>query len=499
MADFKVSDRMLELTFNCKRRIVEPSVYDDVIERYDKLYNPKNTGGSRLACAQFNNKIRSAREFYDAISDTNINLIALCLQDIRSIFKDERQENCVIYPIDMVLMVILLAKLSGFNTAKEIASYYKSRYLQLICMLPDLPGPEHMLSASSINRVMRLFTTDEINKLLFSYFKPHPKLKELILENEEQRPRPEHASRPTVGFDGQEITKTFVRGETSRRKKAAIGVTVYDCSAKKVLAYQAVKKKNNEADAFLQMLPNLSIQGSIVCADALNTRGDISTELNKRGIDYLFNIKDNAGNKELRGHIEAIFSREYAKGDKSEMKTRSYIQKEHGRIDQYTVNTLPATLLDNRIKNPHQEVKTLVEYIKESSYIINGKVVKTTKNTRWYISSLEFSDENADQILYCILDYWSLEQHHSRLDDPKVFNQDDTQSCSADYSSSLLGINKVSYNILSWIRQKLIKESTKKSYRPSYSMVQDMLAEMTVFEVFEYLAEYYRDVNFSEE
>ena len=149
MADFKVSDRMLELTFNCKRRIVEPSVYDDVIERYDKLYNPKNTGGSRLACAQFNNKIRSAREFYDAISDTNINLIALCLQDIRSIFKDERQENCVIYPIDMVLMVILLAKLSGFNTAKEIASYYKSRYLQLICMLPDLPGPEHMLSASS--------------------------------------------------------------------------------------------------------------------------------------------------------------------------------------------------------------------------------------------------------------------------------------------------------------------------------------------------------------
>ena len=156
-------------------------------------------------------------------------------------------------------------------------------------------------------------------------------------------------------------------------------------------------------------------------------------------------------------------------------------------------------MLDNRIKNPHQEVKTLVEYIKESSYIINGKVVKTTKNTRWYISSLEFSDENADQILYCILDYWSLEQHHSRLDDPKVFNQDDTQSCSADYSSSLLGINKVSYNILSWIRQKLIKESTKKSYRPSYSMVQDMLAEMTVFEVFEYLAEYYRDVNFSEE
>ena len=329
------------------------------------------------------------------------------------------------------------------------------------------------------------------------YLRPHPEIQKLLLANEEQRQRPEHASRPSFGFDGQEETETFVRGEASHRKKAAIGVTVFNCTSKTVVSYQAVTKKNNEADAFLSMLPNLDIRDGIVCADALNTTGAVSKRLMALHIGYLFNIKDNGGNKELKGQVEATFYREYARGDKSVMKSRSYIQKEHGRIEQSTVNVLPTTLLDKRIKNPHPGVKTLVEYIKENTYIINGEVVKTTKNSRWYVSSLEFSDENTDQIMYSILDYWAIEQHHARLDDPKVLNQDATQSCNIDYASSVLGINKVAYNILSWIRQKMIKASAKKSYRPSYSMVQDTLFQLSIFEVFEYLAEYYQAVNFT--
>lgn len=130
------------------------------------------------------------------------------------------------------------------------------------------------------------------------------------------------------------------------------------------------------------MLPNFDIRDGIVCADALNTIGAVSRKLNALQIDYLFNIKDNSGNKEFRSHAEAVFCREYAKDDKSEMKTRSYIQKEHGRIDQSTVNVLSAKLLDKRINNPHLGVKSVVEYIKESTDILNGEVVKTTKTIR---------------------------------------------------------------------------------------------------------------------
>ena len=134
---------------------------------------------------------------------------------------------------------------------------------------------------------------------------------------------------------------------------------------------------------------------------------------------------------------------------------------------------------------------TLVHYIKESTYLINGTVTRTTSNSRYYISSLERTEANADQILYSILDYWSIEQHHSRLDDPNVFNQDATQSCTFDYTSKQIGINKVAYNILSWIRQEMIRTSKKKSYRPSYALVQEILAEDTVFDLLIHLSKYY--------
>lgn len=498
MANFQVSQRLLELTRQSKRRIIEPEYYYDVIERYSQLFCPENTENNRLAYTEFWLKIDNAKKLYNAMRGSELNAIALCMQTIRTILKDKRlKDDRVIYPIDTVLMVIVLANLHGFNTADEIALFYKAKYLELVFLIDGIPGPEHMLAPSSINRIRRMFSKDEINHLLNSYLRPHPKTLELLIENEEQRLRPEHANRHTIGFDGQEITKSFVRGETSRRKKAAVGVTVFDCTSKTAIALKAVVKKNNEACAFLSMLPYLNIQNGIVCADALNTKGDISYELYKRDIDYLFNIKENAGNKELKGHIEAIFWREHAKGDKSAVKTRTYCQKAHGRIDQWTVNILPATLLDKRIKNPHQGVKTLVEYIKESTYIIDGKVARVTKNSRCYISSLDFTDENADQILYSIMDYWAIEQHHSRIDDPKVFNQDATQTCQHDYAESVLGINKVTYNILTWIRQKMIKESTKKSFRPSYSMIQDMLNQRPLFYSFSLLAEYYQEVNLS--
>ena len=106
-----------------------PEVYYDVVERYALLYRPDKDAGSRLAHTKFQFTLDEAKAFYDALSDTEINCIALCMQTILSIFKDERQEERVIYPIDMVLMVIVLAKLCGCNTANEIAGFYKVRYL----------------------------------------------------------------------------------------------------------------------------------------------------------------------------------------------------------------------------------------------------------------------------------------------------------------------------------------------------------------------------------
>ena len=493
---FEVSLGLQQLANQCKRRVIEPSVYEDYAEQYVMLYCPADIPENSWIRYKFLTLVRDVRGFYDALDGTVINAIALCLQAVRNTLTAKRKDAVrIIYPVDVVVMVILFAKLRGNNTCQQIANFYKKHYLELVAVIDGIPGPSHMLSASAIKRTMRLLSADEINELLIKYFKPNKQILERLLESGEQRERPAHAMRPTIGFDGQEVTEFFCRGEPSPRCKVARGDTAFNCTSKQVISAKTVTKKNNEADAFIEMLPNLGVADGIFYADALNTSAKVSNAILKSGGDFLFNIKNNAGNKELLNHITAIFNREYAKGDKSDIVSRQHVEKGHGRIDQTTINILAASKLDKRIKNEHKGVATLVHYIKESTYLINGTVTRTTSNSRYYISSLERTEANADQILYSILDYWSIEQHHSRVDDPNVFNQDATQSCTFDYTSNLIGINKVAYNILSWIRQEMIRTSKKKSYRPSYALVQEILAEDTVFDLLIHLSKYYMQLN----
>ncbi|WP_303963021.1 hypothetical protein [Succinatimonas hippei] len=92
------------------------------------------------------------------------------------------------------------------------------------------------------------------------------------------------------------------------------------------------------------------------------------------------------------------------------------------------------------------------------------------------------------------MDYWAIEQHHSRLDDPRVFNQDATQSCNGNYLGNTLGINKIALNILTWIRHQKAVESGKKT-PPTYKSIQHMLNTSSLTSVFEYLAAYYFEAN----
>ena len=236
---------------------------------------------------------------------------------------------------------------------------------------------------------------------------------------------------------------SYCKGENSRHKNGAVGVSVYNSTKKIALAVKSVLEKNNEAATFLSLLPNLVIRGTIVVSDALNSLSEVSTAILQHGADYLLSIKDNGGNKELRGHIEAIFNREYAKKENSAAISRYLCEKGLGHIDETLLETLPAGLIDERIENPHQGINTIVKYIKTRTYLTNGKISKSTASIRYYVCSSVFSGHNTDQILYSLLDYWATEQPHSRLDDPRVFNQDATRSCNGNYLENTLGINKI--------------------------------------------------------
>ena len=176
------------------------------------------------------------------------------------------------------------------------------------------------------------------------------------------------------------------------------------------------------------------------------------------------------------------------------MVKESYQELNHGRIDEWHFEVLPAEkYLDKRIKNDHANLKTLVKYTHIRTPMRNGEALENTTTERYYISSLPFDETVVFQVKYSILDYWFIEAHHGILDNPRVFNQDDLQACNDNTIANNAGLNKMCLDFVSYIRQELtIKGKQKTPY--SYNITMQKLNDLTTFELLEYFYDYWLDV-----
>ena len=118
----------------------------------------------------FEFKLKEAKAIYDTLSGEVIAAISCCLKDIRDALTDMRCSAKIIYPLDVMVTVILLARLCGNITASEVVKFYREHNLELQYLIPRMPRPRYRLSESTVNCVMRMFSPEEINLLLGSYF-----------------------------------------------------------------------------------------------------------------------------------------------------------------------------------------------------------------------------------------------------------------------------------------------------------------------------------------
>lgn len=82
---------------------------------------------------------------------------------------DPRDPSKVIYPLNLVMTIVLLARKNGCYSTRDIAQYYKEHYLELQLFLPDIPSPRRMLSRSTLRITLRLYTKDELQALVGIY------------------------------------------------------------------------------------------------------------------------------------------------------------------------------------------------------------------------------------------------------------------------------------------------------------------------------------------
>jgi predicted transposase YbfD/YdcC len=221
------------------------------------------------------------------------------------------------YSLETILMIVVLAKLSGQDKPVEIADWAKNnqeRLVELLKLKRD-KMPHH-------NTYRRI--------LAYKVYR----------EEVEQLVREHHAQ-------GEQGRQYGVDGKTVRGTRQANEfrgdhlLSVYDIQEGKVLVQMEVDCKENEIVVAPQALEKINLTGKIISADAMHTQRGFSAQIVDAEGDYIFPVKENQ--PRLYQDIQQLFAPEHPKPGFGKINTdftkATQVSKGHGRLEIRTITT----------------------------------------------------------------------------------------------------------------------------------------------------------------
>ena len=243
-----------------------------------------------------------------------------------------------------------------------------------------------------------------------------------------------------VAIDGKRI-----RGASDHNdKKSAIHV-VSAFAADNCLSLGQVEtsKKSNEIEAIPRLLEIIVTKGCIVTIDAMGCQKEIAKKIIEGKADYILAVKENQ--KELHDQVKKMFT------GIAKQTTNTQIDAGHGRVETRTCNVVDNLVFMDE-KQQWEKLRTVVK-LESERYIKSEK--KTTKETRYYISSLP---PDAEKINNAIRKHWSIENKlHWTLD--VIFGEDASQKRLKNSATNFNIISKIAMTLLS--REKTVKLSMR--------------------------------------
>ncbi len=250
-----------------------------------------------------------------------------------------------------------------------------------------------------------------------------------------------------IAVDGKSL-----RGSHTDSSELDHCVSAWAADTGVTLALEFVQQKSNEIPAIPKLLQQLEIKGHVVSVDAMGTQTAIATQIKQQEGDYLMALKRNQG----KLHDEVIDQFHYAKTQIEREKSKSWdlhetVEKSNGRVTTRRVAvTNDLCWMQKSIRKRWYGLSSLVA-IESESYDIQKK--KTTRQTRFYISSLEASAEEFQKL---IRQHWSIENGcHWVLD--TLYREDHSQVRAKNAAKNFAILRRVAVNLLK------IDHSIKKS------------------------------------
>ncbi len=327
---------------------------------------------------------------------------------------DPRQRGKVIYPLDEVLLLCLLAVLGGAETFVDIALFGEKKIRLLRRFRPFRNGtPSH----DHLGDIFATLDAEQFQRCFVAWV--------AALTG---------APADVIAIDG----KTLRRSYQKKGAKAPIHmVSAFAARQRLVLGQVKVAEKSNEIVAIPALLAMMTIEGAIVTIDAMGCQREIADQILHQKADYVLALKGNQGT--LREDVEVFAAEQKATGFKDTKVSRhETVDGDHGRIETRTYTAIhDVAWLQERHDWPGLKGVVMVESTRE----IGDKI---ERETRFYITSLVWL---ASQLGPVIRSHWAVENSlHWVMD--MVFRDDECRVRTDHAPANFTTLKHIALNLI---------------------------------------------------
>jgi predicted transposase YbfD/YdcC len=327
---------------------------------------------------------------------------------------DPRQPGKVIYPLDEVLLLCLLAVLAGAESFVDIARFGEKKIDILRRFRSFRDGtPSH-------DQLGDIFATLDAGKFQRCFVSWVASLT--------------GAAADVIAVDGKTVRRSYQK----KGAKAPIHmVSAFAARQRLVLGQVKVAEKSNEIVAIPALLDMLVIEGAIVSIDAMGCQRHIAEQIVEKKADYVLALKSNQGT--LREDVEVFAAEQQANGFKDTQFSRDQtVDGDHGRIETRTYTVFhDVDWLQDRHDWPGLKAVVMVESTRELAD-------KIERETRFYLTSLIWL---AHLIGPVIRSHWAIENSlHWVMD--MIFRDDECRVRTDHAPANFTTIKHMAHNLI---------------------------------------------------
>jgi predicted transposase YbfD/YdcC len=330
---------------------------------------------------------------------------------------DPRQPGKVVYPLDEILLLCLLAVLAGAETFVDIARFGKKKIDLLRRFRPFVHGtPAH----DHLGDIFAMLDPAAFQRCFVAWVAATT-----------------GAPAAAIAIDGKTVRRSY---QKKGAKEPIHMVSAFAARQRLVLGQVKVADKSNEIVAIPALLDLLAIEGAILTIDAMGCQRAIAQKIIDKKADYVLALKGNQGT--LREDVEVFAAEQKAAGFKdTKVSIDRTVDGDHGRIETRTITVFhDVEWLKQRHDWPGLKSFVMVESVRE----IKGDPTATERETRFYIASLVWL---ACQIGPVIRGHWAIENSlHWVMD--MLFRDDECRIRKDHAPANFTTLKHISYNLI---------------------------------------------------